>query len=141
MHITTTAQASRLDSRLTHPPGAGGRASLLRVERCAGRILVLAAALLLPSLALAQKSPNITGIDPSSGKLNDSVTVSGAGLGKASVTAVYLSDDKSDYKAVIVTQADGKIVMKVPQVKPGRYNVSIQAGNGILIEPIRFTVQ
>ena len=31
--------------------------------------------------------------------------------------------------------------MKVPQVKPGGYNVSIQVGNGILIEPVRFTVE
>jgi IPT/TIG domain-containing protein len=137
----TTTQGSHLDSHLVHPPGAAGLASLLRVEKFAGRILVLEAALLLSSLAVAQNSPTITGIDPASGKVNDSVTVSGSGLGKDTVTAVFLSDDKSDYKAVIVTQTEGKIVMKVPQVKPGRYNVSIQVGNGILIEPIRFTVQ
>ena len=124
-----------------HPPGAAGLAGLLRVEKFAGRILLLEAALLLSSLAVAQNSPTITGIDPASGKVNDSVTVSGSGLGKDTVTAVFLSDDKSDYKAVIVTQTEGKIVMKVPQVKLGRYNVSIQVGNGILIEPIRFTVQ
>ena len=34
-----------------------------------------------------------------------------------------------------------KIVMKVPHVRPGRYNISIQAGNAIYIQPVRFTVQ
>ena len=107
----------------------------------AGMILVLGAALLLSSFAIAQNSPKITAVDPATGKVNDSVTVSGAGIGKDAVTAVFLSDDKSDYKAVIVTQAADKIVMKIPQVKAGGYNVSIQVGNGILIEPVRFTVQ
>ena len=73
--------------------------------------------------------------------MNDSVTVSGSNLEKGTVAAVFLSDDKTDYKAAIVEQAADKIVMKVPQVKPGSYNVSIQVGTGILIEPVRFTVQ
>ena len=32
-----------------------------------------------------------------------------------SVSAVFLSDDKSDYKAVIIQQSADKIVMKVPR--------------------------
>ena len=83
----------------------------------------------------------MSGVDPTTGKVNDSVTVSGANLAKDSVSAVFLSDDKSDYKAVIIQQSADKIVMKVPQVKPGSYNISIQVGNGILIEPVRMTVQ
>jgi IPT/TIG domain-containing protein len=105
------------------------------------RIPLLAAVVVLSSLAFAQSAPKITGVDPASGKVNDSVAVSGSGLEKGAVTAVFLSDEKSDYKAVIVSQAAEKIVMKIPQVKPGGYNVSIQVGNGILIEPVRFTVQ
>jgi len=31
--------------------------------------------------------------------------------------------------------------MKVPQVRPSRYNISIQKGNAIYIQPVRFTVQ
>jgi hypothetical protein len=85
--------------------------------------------------------PKITNVDPPSGKVNDSLTISGVALGKESVTAVFLSDDKSDFKATMVSQAADKIVMKVPQVKPGGYNVSIQVNGGILIEPVRFTVQ
>jgi hypothetical protein len=105
------------------------------------RLTLFAAVLLLSTLAFAQSTPKITKVDPPSGKVNDSLTVSGVALGKESVAAVFLSDDKSDFKATIVSQAADKIVMKVPQVKPGGYNVSIQVGGGILIEPVRFTVE
>ena len=72
--------------------------------------------------------------------MNDSITISGQTLGKGSVIAVFLSDDKSDFKGTIVSQADDKIVMKVPSVKPGDYNVSIQVADKIMIMPVRFTV-
>jgi hypothetical protein len=104
---------------------------------------VVVAALLAPysPTVLAQNTPTFTTVDPLSGKVNDQITVTGENLGKASVTAVFLSDDKNDYKAAIVEQSDTKIVMKVPQVKPGSYNVSYQKGNSIYIQPVRFTVQ
>jgi len=119
-----------------------------RKQRCDRRrssfaaiLPLLVAVLLISTLLFAQATPRITKVDPPSGKVNDDLTVSGVALGKESVAAVFLSDDKSDYKAAIVSQAADKIVMKVPQVKPGGYNVSIQVGSGILIEPVRFTVQ
>ncbi len=31
--------------------------------------------------------------------------------------------------------------MKVPHIAPGDYNVSIQTGNAIFIQPVRFTVE
>ena len=93
------------------------------------------------SVAFSQNAPKVTGVDPNSGKVNDSVTVSGANLTKDAVSGVFLSDEKTDYKATIVQQSADKIVMKVPQVKPGSYNISIQVGTGILIEPVRITIQ
>jgi hypothetical protein len=108
----------------------------------AWRGLVLAAALLvLATMVLAQGSPRIAGVEPAAGKVNDAVTVTGENLGKESVAGFLLSDDKSDYKAALVEQAAGKVVFKVPQVKAGDYNVSIQVGNNILIQPVRFKVQ
>ena len=83
----------------------------------------------------------MTGVDPTSGKVDDTVTVAGENLGKGAVSAVFLSDDKTDYKATLVEQDEEKIVIKVPHVKPGSYNISIQTGNTILIQPVRFTVQ
>ena len=105
--------------------------------------LLVAAALLtlLCPLLFAQGSPLVTGVDPSSGKVNDTVTVAGENLGKGNVSAVFLSDDKTDYKATLIEQNEEKIVMKVPHVRPGRYNISIQRGNAIYIQPVRFTVQ
>jgi len=54
---------------------------------------------------------------------------------------VYLSDDKNDYKATVVDQTAEKIVIKVPQVKPGSYNVTVQVGDKLFIKPVKFTVQ
>ena len=105
-------------------------------------LLVVAALLVLPSrTVLAQDTPSMTTVDPLSGKVNDQITVTGANLGKGSISAVFLSDEKNDYKATIVEQSATKIVMKVPQVKPGSYNVSYQKGNAIYIQPVRFTVE
>ena len=105
------------------------------------RWVILAGMILFSSLTLAQNAPQVTGVDPDTGKVNDTVTVSGSNLGKASVSSVYLSDDKNDYKAVIVDQSDAKITMKVPQVKAGGYNVSIQVGDKLFIKPVKFKVE
>ena len=121
------------------PPGKNSSRKALR------RILALtafAALLALPvHFTLAQNSPSVKAVDPTSGKVNDSISVEGENLGRGMVSAVYLSDEKSDYKAVIVQQASDKIVVKIPQVKPGDYNVSVQTGAAIYIQPVRLTVQ
>jgi hypothetical protein len=104
-------------------------------------LFVLVAAVLLGSLAFAQGTPRVTAVEPSSGKVNDNIAVTGDNLGKSTVSAAFLSDDKTDYKATLVEQAEGKIVIKVPQVKAGDYHVSLQVGNNIFIQPVRFTVQ
>jgi hypothetical protein len=100
-------------------------------------MLVLSVAARLP----AQNSPKVNMVDPLTGKVNDSVTLTGQNLGKESVSGVFLSDDKDDFKATLVDQDNAKIVLKVPQVKSGGYNISIQEGDKILILPLRFTVQ
>jgi hypothetical protein len=89
----------------------------------------------------AQNVPKVTAVDPGTGKVNDSVTLTGENLGKATVSGVFLSDDKDDYKATLVEQETGKIILKVPQVKSGGYKISIQEGDKILILPLHFTVQ
>ena len=106
-----------------------------------GRYTLLALLLSLSPLTFAQANPQITGVDPASGKVNDSISVAGTNLGKSNVSGIFLSDDKDDFKATVVEQSDEKIVMKVPQVKSGVYNVSIQVGNKLLIKPVRFTVE
>ena len=105
------------------------------------RLLFLAAVVLLSPLIFAQSMPQVTGVEPPSGKVNDTVTVSGQNLGKDAVSAVYLSDDKNDYRATVVEQGAQKIIVKVPQVKSGKYNVSIQVGDKLFIKPVRFMVE
>ena len=105
------------------------------------RKLMFLAAVLLAPLIFAQGVPQVTSVNPPSGKVNDTVTLTGENLGKDSVTSVFLSDDKSDYKATIAEQTEGQIVLKVPEVKPGDYNISIQVGNKIFIKPVRFKVE
>jgi IPT/TIG domain len=122
-------------------------------ERCGGNraraacailatgVVFAALILLVPRTFAQSTTPHITEIDPASGKVNDTVTVTGTNLGKGSVTAVFLSDDKSDYKATLVDQSGEKLVFKVPQVKAGAYNLSVQIGAQILILPTHFTVE
>jgi len=111
------------------------------LQRARRKWALLIAAILLSPLAFAQNLPQVTGVDPDSGKVNDTVTVSGSNLGKESVSSVFLSDDKNDYKATIVDQGEEKITMKVPQVKPGEYNISIQVGDKLFIKPVKFKVE
>jgi hypothetical protein len=101
----------------------------------------VAGLLVFASVATAQNTPQITGVDPTSGKVNDTVAVNGSDLGKGAVASVYLSDDKNDYKATILEQTDVKITVKVPQVKPGDYNVSLEVGDKLFIKPIKFKVE
>lgn len=105
------------------------------------RWALFAGVILVACWAAAQSAPQVTGVDPNSGKVNDTVTVSGSNLGKAAVSSIYLSDDKNDYKATVVDQADDKITIKVPQVKPGGYNISIQVGDKLFIKPVKFKVE
>jgi IPT/TIG domain len=121
---------SRRGRRRRHPAGS-----------TPGKWLFLCAMISLALVALAQGKPQVNTVDPVSGKVNDNVTLTGENLGKETVSNVFLSDDNNDYKATVVEQAGAKIVMKVPQVKPGDYHVSIQVGDKIFILPLRFKVE
>lgn len=112
-----------------------------RMWRLCAQWVLLAGIIAFASLAIAQNAPQVSGVDPGSGKVNDTVTVSGSNLGKAAVSAVFLSDDKNDYKATIVDQGDDKITLKIPQVKPGDYNISVQVGDKLFIKPVKFKVE
>jgi hypothetical protein len=105
------------------------------------RSAFLAAVVLLSPLIFAQSNPQVTGVDPPSGKVNDTVTVTGTNLEKSSVAAVFLSTDNDDFKATVTDQTAEKIVIKIPQVKSGVYRISVQVGDKILIKPVRFTVE
>jgi hypothetical protein len=117
------------------------KGALRRKTKTRTRLLFLFGAVFVAPLIFAQSTPQVTGVEPSSAKVNESVTLSGQNLGKDLVSGVFLSDDKSDFKATVVEQGAEKIVVKVPQVKLGNYNISIQVGDKIFIKPVRFKVQ
>ncbi len=100
-------------------------------------------ALLSPAALRAQSgSPHITAVTPGAGKADDTITITGQNLGKDKVAAVFLSDAKLDHKAVVVDQEGTKIVIKVPDgLKAGDYNISVEEGGAIYIQPVIFTVK
>ena len=120
----------------TRPINCARKRNVWKFSFAAGVLLLLC----LVQFVGAQNLPKVTAVDPGTGKVNDNVTLTGENLGKATVSAVFLSDDKDDYKATLVEQEAGKIILKVPQVKSGGYNISIQEGDKILILPLHFTV-
>lgn len=103
--------------------------------------VLLIAVFALAPFVFAQSSPKVTSVTPAMGKVDDTVSVIGENLGKGTVSAVFLSDDKDDSKASMVEQAAEKITIKIPRVKAGSYNISIQTGDKIMILPVRFEVQ
>lgn len=107
------------------------------------RKLIVVSAMLLLSAALlcSQSAPKLTGIDPESAKVGANVTVTGENLGKGTVIAVFLSSASDDFKASVVEQTAEKIILKVPQVKAGKYNISLQVKNEIYIQPVNLTVE
>ena len=138
--VAVTGITSRERQEFRNAAAAPGLGIYRKAIRGAGMLVWMAAVALAPML-LAQGSPHVTGVAPASGKVNDTVAVAGENLGKGSVVAVYLSDDKTDFKAAVVDQAADKVSIKVPQVKAGDYNVSIQVGGNIFIQPVRFQVK
>ncbi len=96
---------------------------------------------MLAAVAWAQGSPRVTGVDPATVKVGAKITVKGENLTKDNVAAVFVSNSSDDFPATIVEQAGSKIVVTVPKVKAGDYNISIQVKTDILIQPIRLTVQ
>ena len=106
------------------------------------RLLFLTMAVLLTAAwVLGQASPRVTAVEPAAGRVDSNLTVTGENLGSDTVVGVFLSDEMADHKATVVEQAGDKIVVKVPQVMPGGYNISIHVGNNIFIQPVRFTVE
>ena len=89
----------------------------------------------------AQASPKISGVEPETAKVGASLTVNGENLGKETVEAIYFSDDAKDYKAAISEQSATKIVVKVPELKAGPYNLSVKVGDNIFIQPARVTIE
>lgn len=105
------------------------------------RFVRITAAILLAAVVYGQDAaPRLTGVEPALGRVGETLTATGEGLGKETVVAIYLSDNDRDYKGTMVEQSEEKIIFTVPEVQPGDYNVSIKVGNNIFIQPVRVKV-
>jgi hypothetical protein len=127
----------------SHRRFATHRAKIQWTKTAPLAIAATLALLLVTPLALRAQaaSAEISTVTPNIGKADDSITIVGKNLGKKVVTAVYLSDAKLDHKAVVVDQEPTKIVIKVPALKPGDYNISIEESGSIYIQPLIFKVK
>ena len=135
------AQSNHPSTSRSFSPSDAGKGSDRHLRPAShGKWGVALLALFLVPLIFAQNAAKVTALEPTSGKVNDDVTVTGENLGKDSVAAVFLSDAQDDFKATVVEQAEQKILMKIPQVKAGAYNLAIQVKDRIFILPFRFTV-
>jgi hypothetical protein len=90
-----------------------------------------------------QELPRCTSVDPDTAKAGDVVSAKGENLGKKASADVYLTDGSKDTKAVISEQSDTEIKFKVPQIKPGRYHLSILTANkaSIIEQPVVLTIE
>ncbi len=144
----TQAPSRRSGSRASRSRVVSSLASLHRRKANRARPIILALAAALAAFALPvapdfaqDASPHIAAVTPNTGKSDTSITITGQNLGKDKVAAVFLSDAKLDHKAIIIDQEPTKIVIKVPQLKPGDYNISVQEGAAIYIQPVIFKVK
>ena len=106
----------------------------------AGIIVMLAVA-----PALGAQNCRITGVDPDSGKIGDTVGAAGEAMDKSKVDELYLTDGTNDFKVQIVEQTESMIKFKIPaKIKPGRYALMIKTKGPdvkLLEQPVRLTVE
>ncbi|MBI3895662.1 MAG: IPT/TIG domain-containing protein [Acidobacteria bacterium] len=100
---------------------------------------LLWAVILFYAFAMAQ-GPRLTGVEPATCKVGETLTVMGENLGEKSVGIMFANNGKN-YAAEVVTRAADKITIKVPQVTPGSYNLALEVKESIYVEPIQVTVE
>lgn len=103
-----------------------------------GRKLVLALILVVPAAFAA--TPRLTGVSPSGGHNGDEIVTSGTSLGSKTVSRLFLTDGRKDYRVSIKEQSADSIRFSIPaRIKPGYYRLMLQtsgAAASLLEQPI-----
>ena len=108
---------------------------------------ILTLALMAATLALQaqQPSPRMTGVEPESAKVGDTLTASGENLDKGNVDEVYLTAGNKDYKATITEQTATAIKLTVPAGVPaGRYALMVLTSGKepkLMEQPVKVTIE
>jgi len=99
--------------------------------------------MLLSVLAIAQSGPRITGVEPTTSKVGDTLIVRGESLSDGSMEGVVLFNDGNgeSYPTEIVDRADDQITVTVPDVEPATYSLALQIQGVIYTEPVQVTVE
>jgi hypothetical protein len=95
------------------------------------------------ALYALQALPRCSSVEPDTGKTGDVISVKGENLDKKSIADLFLTEGSKDTKVAIVEQSETEIKFKVPQIKPGRYHLSVLTANkaSIIEQPVVLTVE
>ena len=101
-------------------------------------LAVVGGLMALPSLVAADGIPMMRAVDKDEALRGDVVTVTGANLGKAYVSEVYLTNGRDDIKVEIVGQATEAVKIRIANdMAYGRYSLMILTN----VEPPMFIEQ
>ena len=104
-------------------------------------------------LALAQPGslrsqvgvPMMRSVEPDSGKVGEILEIQGENLGQDRVTALYLTDENTDIKVLILDQTATSIRFRIPPgAKPGRLALMVLTNDKpprLIEEPVKITVE
>ena len=85
----------------------------------------------------------LASVEPDSGKVGDEAVAKGENLDKGKIGEIYLTDGTKDFKAAIVSQADGEIKFKIPKAAAGRYRLMLLTANkaSMIEQPVVYTIE
>jgi len=109
-------------------------------------VSALLAVFLCSTCLLAQaNSPQMKTVDPDTGKIGDTLTVTGENLDKANVAKLYLTDGTNDVEVAMATQEATTITFKIPaKAKPGRLALMVLTRGKepkLIEQPVKVTVE
>lgn len=109
--------------------------------------LVLVLSLLSLPLALPTRAqvPQMSTVQPESGKIGSVLRIHGVYLGKEKVDEVYLTDHTFDMKVKVLDQTEDSIEFRIPpSAKPGRLQLLVKTAGKkplLLEQPVYITVE
>ena len=103
-------------------------------------VIKLGLALLLVVPAVFAATPRLTDVSPSGGHNGDEIVTNGTSLDSKTVSKLFLTDGRKDYRVSIKEQSADSIRFSIPaRIKPGYYRLMLQtsgAGAALLEQPI-----
>ena len=96
---------------------------------------------LLSAFAIAQTGPRITGVEPTTCSVGETLTVTGEMLNHRSVQGMLLFHEGTGYPLQIMQKAATDVKVKVPKVAPGKYSLALKIQGVTYTEPVEVRVE